>query len=264
MLLSSGVSPYRRCNMRRLADLFADYVFVDEHNRHKRLKVMRACEGCRRRKIKCDAATTNSWPCAACTRLKLNCIPPTVSYEKDSGQPGVHTFELQGENDYPTIPVGTISDYQRPQPMSQAQYAPHHGQSQTYEPLTTYAHGTYLPPTTTSHESLQFGSLPTSSMATQEMNYHNGYTSHPVPDHRQNSLDTTWKSEIHPAVHRANSLDSSSWNRNNVDITALRQNSLDGAWKSDVSLSPSADALSEAMGGLKIDHLAVGKYRVLL
>lgn len=52
------------------------YVFVDEHNRHKRLKVMRACEGCRKRKIKCDAATTNSWPCAACKRLKLTCVPP--------------------------------------------------------------------------------------------------------------------------------------------------------------------------------------------
>ena len=41
---------------------------------------MRACEGCRKRKIKCDAATTNSWPCAACVRLKLNCVPPTVHY----------------------------------------------------------------------------------------------------------------------------------------------------------------------------------------
>ncbi|KJZ76979.1 hypothetical protein HIM_03856 [Hirsutella minnesotensis 3608] len=53
-----------------------NYVFVDEHNRHKRLKVMRACEGCRRRKIKCDAATTNTWPCSACIRLKLNCVRP--------------------------------------------------------------------------------------------------------------------------------------------------------------------------------------------
>ncbi len=26
------------------------YVFVDEYNRHKRLKVMRACDGCRKRK----------------------------------------------------------------------------------------------------------------------------------------------------------------------------------------------------------------------
>ena len=43
---------------------------------------MRACEGCRRRKIKCDAATTNAWPCAACVRLKLPCIPPTVNYDR--------------------------------------------------------------------------------------------------------------------------------------------------------------------------------------
>ncbi|OAA62264.1 Fungal transcriptional regulatory protein [Cordyceps fumosorosea ARSEF 2679] len=39
-------------------------------------KMMRACEGCRRRKIKCDAATTNSWPCSACVRLKLHCVRP--------------------------------------------------------------------------------------------------------------------------------------------------------------------------------------------
>ena len=51
---------------------------------------MRACEGCRRRKIKCDAATTNTWPCSACIRLKLHCVPPTVNYDRDaaSGNPG--------------------------------------------------------------------------------------------------------------------------------------------------------------------------------
>lgn len=45
--------------------------------------VMRACEGCRRRKIKCDAATTNAWPCGACVRLKQNCVPPTFSYDRN-------------------------------------------------------------------------------------------------------------------------------------------------------------------------------------
>ena len=45
--------------------------------------VMRACEGCRRRKIKCDAATSNQWPCAACVRLKLHCAPPTVDYDRN-------------------------------------------------------------------------------------------------------------------------------------------------------------------------------------
>ena len=64
-----------------------NYVFVDEHNRHKRLKVMRACEGCRRRKIRCDSATTNTWPCAACQRLKLHCVPPAGGIDGDFDQP---------------------------------------------------------------------------------------------------------------------------------------------------------------------------------
>ncbi|KAK3116395.1 hypothetical protein LTR53_003259 [Teratosphaeriaceae sp. CCFEE 6253] len=55
------------------------YVFVDEYNRHKRLKVMRACDGCRKRKIRCDGALQNGpWPCGACLRLKLKCLPPTL------------------------------------------------------------------------------------------------------------------------------------------------------------------------------------------
>jgi Fungal Zn(2)-Cys(6) binuclear cluster domain len=62
---------------------------------------MRACEGCRRRKIKCDSATTNTWPCAACVRLKLQCVPPSVSYEKEPTTPGIHTFELQKSQSYP-------------------------------------------------------------------------------------------------------------------------------------------------------------------
>ena len=73
---------------------------------------MRACEGCRRRKIKCDAATTNAWPCAACIRLKLNCVPPTVSYDKDFS--GSQTFELEPkplEYDSPDAP--SQHDYQR-------------------------------------------------------------------------------------------------------------------------------------------------------
>ena len=72
---------------------------------------MRACEGCRRRKIKCDAATTSAWPCGSCLRLKLQCVPPTVNY--DRAHPGsVHLSGLEkvldfdhssgsGDEDYP-------------------------------------------------------------------------------------------------------------------------------------------------------------------
>ena len=45
---------------------------------------MRACGSCRRRKIKCDAATTNSWPCAACVKQQLECVPPSSDQDGDS------------------------------------------------------------------------------------------------------------------------------------------------------------------------------------
>ncbi|KAL8802397.1 MAG: hypothetical protein Q9200_006590 [Gallowayella weberi] len=60
---------------------------------------MRACEGCRRRKIKCDAATTNSWPCAACVRLKLKCIPPSPNYDRINGGGGSYSG-LEGVLDF--------------------------------------------------------------------------------------------------------------------------------------------------------------------
>ena len=64
------------------------YVFVDEYNRHKRLKVMRACDGCRKRKIRCDGALQNGpWPCGACQRLKLKCIPPTLDQDDEQTTP---------------------------------------------------------------------------------------------------------------------------------------------------------------------------------
>ena len=78
--------------------------------------VMRACEGCRRRKIKCDAATTNTWPCAACVRLKLQCVPPTVNYDRNhsaaSHIPGLervldfdNSSGGSGDEDYPSASI---------------------------------------------------------------------------------------------------------------------------------------------------------------
>ncbi len=110
------------------ANRYLDYVFVDEHNRHKRLKgtcarrnmqsalmlisavVMRACEGCRRRKIKCDAATTNAWPCAACVRLKLHCVPPTVNYDRTHSGSG-HISGLERVLDFDNSSGSGEDDY---------------------------------------------------------------------------------------------------------------------------------------------------------
>ncbi|KAJ5753854.1 uncharacterized protein N7511_008007 [Penicillium nucicola] len=119
-----------------------DYVFVDEHNRHKRLKVMRACNGCRKRKIKCDAATTNTWPCSACTRLKLVCVPPTIGQDGDflpdgqdssldtggpsSASESSHSFPVPPtyrENNQPTM--GTMPSYDQMSMYSQFVPAPH-------------------------------------------------------------------------------------------------------------------------------------------
>jgi hypothetical protein len=190
---------------------------------------MRACEGCRRRKIKCDAATTNSWPCAACTRLKLNCVPPTVSYEKDSNTPGVHTFELQTTDDYPTIPVGNISDYQRQPTISQPQHG--HGpvgmhtqvQSQYAEPLPVYQPTPFMT-ATTGQDALQY-SLPTTSLPQQDMKYQEVYSTPPSVSRTVSAMETGWKSE--------------------AGVVG--------------SITSTAEVLSDAMGELKIDHLAIGK-----
>lgn len=71
---------------------------------------MRACEGCRRRKIKCDAATTNTWPCASCVRLKLNCVPPTVNYDRTHAV-GTHTSGLERVLDFDSSSHSGDEDY---------------------------------------------------------------------------------------------------------------------------------------------------------
>jgi hypothetical protein len=83
--------------------------------------VMRACEGCRRRKIKCDSATTNTWPCAACVRLKLTCIPPTLNDTSDPPIPGEIVFEVPKSKTFPTNAPSSVSEFQ-PQPL-QHQYS---------------------------------------------------------------------------------------------------------------------------------------------
>ena len=61
---------------------------------------MRACEGCRRRKIKCDGATTNAWPCSSCGRLKLQCIPPAIDGE--TGEDEGRSAEPEVQEELPT------------------------------------------------------------------------------------------------------------------------------------------------------------------
>lgn len=124
-----------------------NYVFVDEHNRHKRLKVMRACEGCRRRKIKCDSATTNTWPCAACVRLKLHCVPPAGGLEGDAGDtgPSVTEEEPLGPQSYATTSATAL---QQPQtyPPPPPTYQHNHGDNfSSYDPYVADYQKTFQP-----------------------------------------------------------------------------------------------------------------------
>lgn len=122
---------------------------------------MRACEGCRRRKIKCDAATTNTWPCSACVRLKLHCVRPN-GYDgaaepqvfeptrPDYESMGVHDFRphmamppphmLAGAADHASMYTSKAASYSGPSGMYQPmQYADH-------SPVATGMHYTTVPP----------------------------------------------------------------------------------------------------------------------
>ncbi|KAJ9668940.1 hypothetical protein H2201_000766 [Coniosporium apollinis] len=177
-----------------------NYVFVDEHNRHKRLKVMRACEGCRRRKIKCDAATTNSWPCAACIRLKLNCVPPTVSYEKDPA-PGTHTFELD-TTVYDDPGTGVVQDYQV------AQESLHHMNEEFHPSISQVVEQSYGYHTTgyndlpAHHNAIPYGNMALPSTSAPEMHYQSQPVYTGPPAHRSGSAatgDEAWRSDAHTA-----------------------------------------------------------------
>ncbi|KAL4889151.1 C6 finger domain protein [Aspergillus ambiguus] len=100
-----------------------NYVFVDEHNRHKRLKVMRACNGCRKRKIKCDAATTNTWPCSACTRLKLVCVPPSIGQDGDFNTNQQLEPNSSGSVNTPSAAESSLSSFPMPQSYAGASHS---------------------------------------------------------------------------------------------------------------------------------------------
>ncbi len=81
---------------------------------------MRACEGCRRRKIKCDAATTNTWPCSACIRLRLHCVRPN-GYD-GSTDDSIYDTSYETARDRPPPPC-TRCRWVPPSPQPQALYA---------------------------------------------------------------------------------------------------------------------------------------------
>lgn len=137
---------------------------------------MRACEGCRRRKIKCDAATTNTWPCSACIRLKLHCVPPTVNYDRDF-PPNTQGYE--GERvEYESGGSGD-DDYHQQVAMQQQMGGPHKNIPPIYTQQIPYADpaGVYHPGA--------YGE-PSSGHSQPSMHYSNMQTPVSVVDQHQN------------------------------------------------------------------------------
>ncbi|KAF3482040.1 putative C6 finger domain protein [Arthroderma uncinatum] len=172
-----------------------NYVFVDEHNRHKRLKVMRACNGCRKRKIKCDSATTNIWPCSACTRLKLVCIPPSIDQE---GEASGHEQILDFSQPMLNQSSGSITSAASSQPLSIASTQPsfhareyypaepsrragdlrgYESDSQLYQSQQPYL-------TSPTDDGRFYHHSPLDASASMQQSFHYAPTSHPPPHPR--------------------------------------------------------------------------------
>jgi hypothetical protein len=190
---------------------------------------MRACEGCRRRKIKCDAATTNAWPCAACIRLKLNCVPPTVSYDKDYNA-NTQTFELETK-EYDTSPVEAQHPFQRHSISGAIPHGmPHQMPHSLPTPVTgTYADGIRMYQTASyvdqqPQEHMQYPPMPQPQVVHQNMNY---------PQHQMYSEAPASA----PAV-------------------TMSPPETEGSWRNE---PPPMSNLADALGELKIDHTAIGE-----
>ena len=184
---------------------------------------MRACEGCRKRKIKCDAATTNQWPCGSCVRLKQPCIPPTLNYDRSNGGGG-HNLGLErvldfdnsegsGDDDYPFPGGPQVFELQAPQDHMHVPQGPY---SAGFPPFHTPPH---------SDKAFSQHEYPYDDVATMGL---------PLPDPQypvRPSYDPSHGISFHP--------------------------SNSSGWQSDL-YSPSE--LSDVLGDLKINETGVGKY----
>lgn len=184
---------------------------------------MRACEGCRKRKIKCDAATSNTWPCAPCTRLKLHCVPPSICYDTDTS-PTSSSADTRHRRS---------SDNNRE--AEAAAYPPHAiNRQQSLQELNDAQRGAVRPANSTMQlESIKAEPYRQRSISDEDVR--SASVRHvPIP-------------EPHLGYTATPAFPSSS--RYHVVYPESNEE-----WRPDVA----AASLSEALGDLKIDHTAVG------
>ena len=184
---------------------------------------MRACEGCRRRKIKCDAATTNSWPCAACVRLKIFCVPPTVNYDRARAGSG-SASGLERVLDFDTS-SGSGDDEYGSQIRANQGFDIGNASEQVHPSQSSYGDGLgvfHTPP---------YSERPPS-----------------LPDYSYSDVPTIRSSNRNPSYH-----DPPAFQRSNSHTIPSSENS--EVWSTD---SYSAVNLSDVLGELKIDETGIG------
>lgn len=195
---------------------------------------MRACEGCRRRKIKCDAATTNTWPCSACTRLKLHCVPPTVNQDDGFTSGQISDSERVGE--YDASSGSDLDNFHQRIPLEHPRMAPELQYFGVSAPPPTDPTGSY---------SSGIGVYQMGSSMTQPEDQHNLLTYHDVPSTHIPVVDVSYHHSqpmfpTQPAQGMSSTGNGSFFDQ---DQTAAKD-------------------LSDALGELKIDETGVGKCKL--
>ena len=204
---------------------------------------MRACEGCRRRKIKCDAATTNAWPCAACVRLKLNCVPPRVNYDR-TNIGGAHPTGLErvlvfddssgsGEDDY-----GQQTSMFSSQEIVSVPEQMHPPQVIFDEGLGTYNTPPYDQRSSSFHD-FSYGNVNTIPMGAPEQSYQpqNTFESSDQQHLRSVSSGEVWSHEQYSAMNLTDALGELKIDEDGIGMYRSRS-SVVRAWKSFINTFP--------------------------
>lgn len=181
--------------------------------------VMRACEGCRRRKIKCDAATTNTWPCSACIRLKLHCVRP-------NGFDGASDAQAYEPTEQQYDAIATQDEYQQQAPLQEQQLmAGMSKQSSSLYPAQQEAY---------SSSQALYQSFPESAGMQQNLHY----------------------ADLQPGV---NVVDQSYAARNAFPTPPLQQSSRPGSSPASYQQDPySQHDLADLLGSLKVNEAGTG------
>lgn len=203
--------------------------------------VMRACEGCRRRKIKCDAATTNTWPCSACVRLKLHCVRPN-GFDGSTTEGGIDSA--------PTMQSGNASASSTPM----SAYDP---SSRSFSAAPTSVHGGYSQQSMINTAPKAGGPIyQQPSFAESQTNL---FQAVQYPDAQQQSQPNLHYASVNPAV---NVVDESYASHNVFPTPPMHggpaQENSPGSYSQDSYGQPD---LADLLGSLKVNEAGTGKHQ---